>query len=78
MNEVASVAIRAVSILKETAASFSLVFRIGLVVLLEFMKSVSKFATFFVWTVPVLHEFFAKLRLLLVEGVHFLPRRFFS
>lgn len=59
MNEVASVAVGAVSILKESTASFRLIFRISLMVLFELMKAVGEFATFFIWTIPILNEFFA-------------------
>jgi hypothetical protein len=75
VDEVAAVAVWAESVLEETAASFGLVLGVCLLVLLELMEPVGEFAAFFIRAVPVLHELFAQLGLLLVRDGHLLPRR---
>ena len=66
MYEIASVAVGAVAFGEESAASFCLILRVGLLVLFELVESMGKFALFFIWTVTLLYELFAELRLFFV------------
>lgn len=66
MDEVAPVTVRTVAILKESAACFCLVLGVCLLVFLQLMQSMSKFALFLIGTVPVLHKLFAQLRFLFI------------
>jgi hypothetical protein len=78
--EIAAVSVGTVALLQKTAASFGLVLGIGLLVFLELMQSVGKFALLLVRTVAVFDELFAELRFLLVRrivGIH-LARRLLS
>lgn len=66
VDEVASVPIDAELIDFKTSALFGFVLGVEMVVFLELVETMGKFASFIVRAVPVLHVSFAQLRLLFV------------
>ena len=63
VDEIAPIPVDAELIVFEATAFFCFVFGVDLVVFSELLQSMGKFASFLVWTVPLLHKLFAELRL---------------
>lgn len=69
MNKVAPITVGTVAILQKTAACFCFILGVSLLVFLEFVESVGKFALLFVGTVAIFDKLFAELGFLFMSRI---------